>query len=76
MPRFSLRTLIVVMLLGGPVCAVGWVVSGKTIEHWRQRSQPQRARGYGSYRAIDAEFKWRENPDGSLEGYTAVPPQE
>lgn len=24
MARFSLRTLIVVMLLGGPVCAVAW----------------------------------------------------
>ena len=24
MPRFSLRTLIVVMLLGGPLCALGW----------------------------------------------------
>jgi hypothetical protein len=24
MPRFSLRTLIVVMLLGGPVAAIAW----------------------------------------------------
>jgi hypothetical protein len=33
MPRFSLRTLMVVMLLGGPVCAWGWRM-------WRQWREP------------------------------------
>jgi hypothetical protein len=32
MPRFSLRTLIVVMLLGGPVCA--WVIAPIAHDLW------------------------------------------
>jgi hypothetical protein len=41
MPRFSLRTLTLVMLLGGPVCAASWAAGVKAVEYWRQRSQPQ-----------------------------------
>jgi hypothetical protein len=33
MPRFSLQTLIVVMLLGGPLCAWGW----RDFARWRAK---------------------------------------
>jgi hypothetical protein len=33
MPRFSLRTLIVVMLLGGPVLAGAWWVIQDAVQH-------------------------------------------
>jgi hypothetical protein len=51
MPRFSLRTLMVVMLLGGPLCAWGW--------QQRNRWQSQRkVKGY----IQDARERARANP--------------
>jgi hypothetical protein len=55
MPRFSLRTLIVVMLLGGPVSALGW----QRWEWWREEESARREREAAArwYPAMDAKYQ-------------------
>jgi hypothetical protein len=40
MPRFSLRTLLILTLLTGPLCALGWQVAAP----WRAKSERNRIR--------------------------------
>ena len=40
--RFSLRTLLIVMLLAGPLCAFGWT-NWKAYQAWREEQAAQKA---------------------------------
>jgi hypothetical protein len=54
MPQYSLRTLIVVMLLAGPALAGAWLTWGRAEQWWRLRTIPpiQEPIGYPIYTPV------------------------